>query len=427
MKKIFNLLTILTIFVFSIVSVFAIEVSVSNYDPLPAKTGEFVDVWIKVSNNEADEIENIRIEVQGLDGLTLSEGEDSSVDLGSIAQRGFEIRKFKFKVAEDALKGDNRISVKVTATGKASSETEVSISVEEKDVNNVNLEIGDITSEPLRIKPDDENVKLEVLFQNLGEATSEVTKAEITDLPTGFSFSESYSNTALLGNVVGSGTATGIFYIDIDKDVSPGEYEAEVKFSYKYKEDKDDDDFIIEDSTIPIILSVKPVPLYEIVNVSFSPSDLGKGTKEVKMKISIKNVGEKSGESVRLKVFTKTEQPFDFAVTSDFIAPELKPGETGDAVLEFDIKDDANLKDYYLDIEIKNVVDEDVLTSTETVVVPVKEELRQDPAKWMKYLLVLVIVVVVFFLFKKKEIKKQKREEKKPQKITRDDIVKKKK
>ena len=75
----------------------------------------------------------------------------------------------------------------------------------------------------------------------------------------------------------------------------------------------------------------------------------------------IKNTGGEEGESVRVRAMLKSEQPFDFSNGEAFdYVGDLEVGEIGEAVLNFDVGDDAALKTYLLDIEIRCVEDEDV-------------------------------------------------------------------
>jgi hypothetical protein len=75
----------------------------------------------------------------------------------------------------------------------------------------------------------------------------------------------------------------------------------------------------------------------------------------------IKNTGTEEGESVRVRAMLKSEQPFDFSNGEAFdYVGDLDVDEIGEAVLKFDVGDDAALKTYLLDIEIRCVEDEDV-------------------------------------------------------------------
>ena len=58
--------------------VFAVDVSISDYDPKPAEAGKPVNVWFKVENPTVDPESDISIEIIPKDGLRLTSGEDSS-------------------------------------------------------------------------------------------------------------------------------------------------------------------------------------------------------------------------------------------------------------------------------------------------------------------------------------------------------------
>ena len=98
-------------------------------------------------------------------------------------------------------------------------------------------------------------------------------------------------------------TSTATFYIDVDKSVDPKEHLSQVKVSYKYKPDEEENELVFEEKNLPLRLAVKPVPLYEITNVELIPEELTAGDDNVKLRLTIKNIGEEAGESVRLKAF----------------------------------------------------------------------------------------------------------------------------
>jgi len=152
------------------------------------------------------------------------------------------------------------------------------------------------------------------------------------------------------------------------------------------------------------------VPLYEIVDTKLTPEELTAGDDDVRLTLTIKNVGEEEGESVRMKVFGKTEQPINFDVTSDFIAPYLEPGEEGQGTVIFDIDDDASLQKYFLDLEIKNIVNEDVITYDKKIEIEVTYPKPNNPWKFVGVGIVLVVIVLIVIIGKalKKSKKKSK-------------------
>ena len=130
------------------------------------------------------------------------------------------------------------------------SETELTIEVES---DKVDFEIADIDSVPLRLKPGDDDAKIVVVIQNIGDGDAECVKMRLT-LPQGFNASDSYSDIANLGTVAAdvgqvifyvdenmqpgehiamiardyNASSQAIFYIDVDESVQPGEHIATI-------------------------------------------------------------------------------------------------------------------------------------------------------------------------------------------------------
>lgn len=403
-----NKLIYLAVILMMIPSALALEATVNNYDPTPAEAGDFVNVWIKVENPSEDKIDELSVEIIPKDGLRLSSGESATQRIGILNAGSAQTVQFRLFVEDDAVEGPNFMEVQLVQAGGRVT-FDLSIEVEEEDRDVVALDIGNIQSDPTRIKPDDEFVKLEVTIQNLGDATARGTKTILQDLPEGISFSESFSNLELLGNIEEDGTSVATFFIDVDEEVLPGEYVADLEASYKYKPDEDKDDFLLETVHLPVRISIKAIPLYEITMVAFQPSELRAGD-QVKMTLSVKNVGTEKGESVRLKVFGKSEQPFDFDISSNFLAPSLEPGEEAQTTLEFGIDKNAPVQIYLLDLEIKNIVNDDVITYDKKVAVDVVLPRQNSPVIPVGMGVALLIVVVVGLqIYRRRSRKKRSR------------------
>lgn len=383
----------------------ALEVSINDQDPTPAEAGKPVNVWLKIDNPDPDNTEReIFVEILPKDNLEISPGEDVEKRVGVLLPGSSQIVQFRLFVQDEAYEGTHMLEAQVTSEDTSFSK-DLGITVTDKDFKDVDLSIGDIESDPSRIKPGDDNVKLTVTILNLGDGRAQGLKAQLVGLPDGIEFSESYSGSELLGNVEADGTADATFYIDVDESVEPKEHLAGLKVEYKYKPDEEENDFVFEQKTLPLRISVKPVPLYEITATALTPEELTAGDDEVKLKITITNVGHETGDSVKLKAYGKTEQPFSFEQSSDFIAPSLEPGESGDATLVFDVDDDANLQTYYLDLEIKNIVNEDVITYDKKVTVAVTYPKPDNPWRFVipgVIVLAIAAVVIIVNMFRKR-------------------------
>jgi len=403
MKKIFCVLVVLLM----IPAIYALDVSVNDYDPKPAEAGKAVNVWFKVENEGTDSEKDVFIEVIPQDNLQLTPGEEAKKKIGIIPALSSDIVQYRLLVSDNAFEGAQTIEVRILKGTASSLKKDLTIEVTDKDFKDVNLAVADIESDPSRIKPDDENVKLEVVVQNLGDGRARGVQAQLTNLPDGITLSESYSGSEFFGNIEADGTATAAFFIDVDDTVEPKEHTAQLQVNYKYKPDEDEDDFVFEQKNLPLRIAVKPIPLFEITDVELTPAELTAGDDVVKLKLTIKNVGEEEGESVRLKAYGKTEQPFSFDSSSDFVAPSLEPGESGQATLIFDIEKDANLQKYFMDIEIRALVNEDVITYSKKVPVTVTNPRPNNPWPLIIFVLVVAGVIVIYLLVSRHRKKKK--------------------
>lgn len=405
-----TIISLLAVLLLSLFTAQALQVSVNNYDPQPAEAGKAVNVWFKVDNPTEDFENDVYIKIIPKDGLELTSGEDDTQFLGVMGARSSQVVQFRLFVKKDAFKGSHAIEATVSrgASFTNAAKTDLLIEVVDKDFKEVDLQIGDLESDPTRIKPDDDNVKLTVTLQNIGDGKAQNVKAEIMDLPEGITFTESYSGSELLGNIEADSTADAVFYIDVDEKVQPVEHEAGLKVSYKYKPDEEEDDLLYEEQTIPLNIAIKPIALYDITKVEVNPEEITAGDKAVIITLTLKNIGEEEGESVRIKAYGKTEQPFSFDKSSDFIAPSLKPGEEGQGTLEIKVNDDANLQKYFVDFEIKNVVNDDIITFDKKFPIEVKHPKPNNPWTLVGAALVVLSVVLVYILYRRIRKSRQK-------------------
>lgn len=331
----------------------ALSVKLMKYDPYPANTGEYVTVWIKIENpGLGGPSEDVKLRVVPEYPFSLEPGEAGLEEIGKLSMNDFAIFDFRLRVDDNAIDGKNTLKVEYRERIDSEwSETELTIEVES---DKVDFEIADIDSVPLRLKPGDEDAKIVVEIQNIGDGDAECVKSRLM-LPPGFNASDSYSDIANLGTVAADASSDATFYIDVDESVQPGEQIATITITYM---DKDSDEY--KEETLDLRIPIKNTPLFEIVSSEITPGTITVGDTAT-LKMWIKNTGTEDGESVRVRAMLKSEQPFDFSNGEAFdYVGDLDVGEIGEAVLNFDVGDDAALKTYLLDIEIRCVEDEDV-------------------------------------------------------------------
>ena len=346
-------LALLTILALAAAPAEAISVKLMKYDPYPANAGEYVNVWIKIENpGLGSPSEDVGLRVVPEYPFSLEPGETGLEEIGMLSMNDFALFDFRLRVDENAIDGKNTLKVEYRDSVDAVwSEVELSLEVES---DKVDFEIADIDSVPLRLKPGDEGAKIMVEIQNIGDGDAECVKSRLT-LPAGFDASDSYSDIANIGTVAADASSQAIFYIDVDESVQPGEHIATITLDYM---DKDSDEY--KEETLDLRIPVKETPLFEIVSSEIAPGTLTVGD-IVTLTMRIKNTGSEGAESVRVRAMLKSEQPLDFSNGNAFdYVGDLEIGEIGEAVLKFEVEDDAALKTYLLDIEIRCVEDEDI-------------------------------------------------------------------
>ncbi|MGV8169488.1 MAG: COG1361 S-layer family protein [Candidatus Nanoarchaeia archaeon] len=368
-----------------------------NQDPDPAEPGKYLELRWQVIKYGDDEIKNITYELEEAYPFSFDSSDSGVKVLGSwsaaSAEDEYYTLYYKVKVAEDAIEGDYDIKLKATVVRNSKAVdkiTEYKIRVGDK--KRPELVIGSISTSPSKLVSDTEEAKLLVEVENIGNSDAYNVRADLV-LPKGFTTTYSYSDSDNLGTIAAGQSKTATFYVDVDKSVKSGLYPTDLKL--RFKEDLDETDYFSD--SLDIDLSVLSRPIFEIVSVETSPGELVPGA-AVEMKIKVKNTGGKDADSVSIKAFKESSQPFDFDEKSDFIG-NLAAGETGEAIIKFTVEKDAVPKKHILDLEVRSISENNVVLDTVTVPLEVKPKTgRGSDFFSVKNIAIIVLLLGVLFL-----------------------------
>lgn len=369
-----------------------------KYDPYPAETDAYFDIWIKAENIGTQAVNNASIMLDPQFPFSLDPGAPAVSELGSLQPGQQALAHYKVRVDGNALDGANILKYGYRAEGAGWVMKEYSVTVES---TKADLRVGSLVSSPARLVSDSEDNQLSIGIDNIGDADAKSVLARLL-LPSGLSASNSYSDTANLGSIPKDSSKTAVFYIDVNKSAAAGDHTAVLELEYKSGTGN-----TIMNKTVDIAVPVKPSAVFEIVNVSTSPAAIGQGAVDVELRLRVRNVGSKEAKSVSLKAFKAADQPFDFSEKSDYIGT-LKEGAEGDAVLKFSVDKDAALKTYLVNIEIRSVEDSDVRLSEYTV--PVKIELAGEQQDYRVFAVAGLAAVALYLVYarRKNDAKKGK-------------------
>lgn len=379
-----------------------LKTTLLNQDPDPAQPGEYVELRFKVEKIGLGDLQDISFELTPEYPFTFDKTDSAIKSIGSWS--GFAdddeqyILYYKLYVDSTAKEWsyETKLSVKSKSNGQFTTQTsKYNILVGEKKESS--FVVGKLSISPLELVSDSSDNKLTIDIENIGNGNAEKVVADI-ELPQGMSPSFSYSDRSILGNIPANGNKQAEFYIDLDKTIKSGVHEATINLKYA---DESDEDNVYKQIKIPLEIPVHGQPQFEIIRTEFNPTTFSAGD-SVQAHIIVKNVGEEEAVGVSLKTFKESSQPFDFTDKTDFIG-KLEPGDEGEAVISFTVNNEAVIKEYILDAEIRGVYNEEVFVNDALIKVKVDESTK----KTIKVSLIITILlatigVIVGFVFGRK-------------------------
>ncbi len=363
-----------------------LDVNEMKYEPYPAEAGKYLNLWIKVENAGMKSASDVTCVLVPEYPFYLDPNENATRHVGALSPSEYALLQYKIRVSKDAVEDWNEIKIKCQ-TEKSNTWVVYKLKIYVKS-RLPEFAIGSIVSDPEKLVPDSKDNKLTVEIQNVGNGDAELVTTRL-EVPNGISPTYSYSDISNIGTLKSGESKESTFYIDIEKNVKPGNYLANLTISYKVE-----DESTYKTKVLPLVISVKPIPLFTVDKIETHPSKISQGDK-VALKIRLRNVGFEKAKDVSVSVLKKSDQPFEFDEKYDYIG-DLDFNQSGDAVFKFTVDDDANLKTYLLDLRVRYLVDDEVKTTDEQIPIKVEMEKRDSKTLFLGVIFVLAVIGVYY-------------------------------
>lgn len=357
-----------------------------DYSYSGAEEGDTFTLTVTVTNEDNIEKKNIVIELDEDDPFDISY---KTWDVGNLSANSSATGTFRVEVDDDTKQRTYDLGFEI-ADSKDDFDDEFEIEI---DSDKADFILGDISSSPDTITPDADDVKIEITLENIGGGDASSVKATL-ELPSGMTHSGSFTKDVSLGTIEADDNKVATFYIDVDKSITTGNKQATLII--EYRDDNDD-----EKEELTFDISVKGIPLFNVVSTTLNPSKIS-GGESGQIKIDIQNIGEEKGEDTSVRIFENSDHSLNFDEQTNFVG-SLNQGETGTAIFNFDVDSDATENTYLVKIQVRTLENGDVFTSEYTV--PVKIYAKEQP----NYLLYVVIAlplillgILIYLVYKKK-------------------------
>jgi len=348
-----------------------------NQDPDPVEPGEYVELRFKVEKQGNEELKDIQYELVPEYPFSF-DGSDTPIKklgdwIGTSDEKEYYSLYYKLKVDKDALEGTYEVKLyQSSAANPNNKEVEFDIRVGESE--EANLLIGQVKTNPAKLIADYDEGLIKVEVVNVGDGKAEEAIIEL-NLPEGFEESFGYSTRVNLGTIEAGSSKTAEFYVDTIEGLTKGNHKATLNIQYKEDEDKVEDEVKTIEQDFDI--SVFGRPEYKIVDTQI---DLLSPGKDGKIRFKINNIGSRESDSTSVQIFKDSSQPFDFPEKSNFIG-KMDVNNNGEVVFDVETDADAEAKEYKLKIQIRSIVDGDVLTEDETISVVVDSAPKAKPGE----------------------------------------------
>jgi len=336
------------------------SITITDVQPRGFTPGETREVLVTVKNNGGRDAKDIRLAFQGTEILSLVGPTVLHITtLNSWTSKAVPVI---IHIKEEAPNGIYSIPVNVTWREHYFDPQEGYVTGSEKTVllglsfnvqGSVVLNVGDITTDPTDLRPGAENVEIRAFIENSGEAAAKDINVQLLLEDESFKASWSGTDRSYLGRLNSGEKSEAVFHLDLADSTASGQHSIPLRINYR---DTGGQDYEV---LREMVILVKPKPDFEIVSYATEPASIGPGSTGVALYVTVRNIGSEDAESASVRMTGEADVPFDYDVKSDFVG-NLEIGDEGEAIVKFDVDEDAVARVYPIGIEIRCTGDRDL-------------------------------------------------------------------
>jgi len=350
--------------------------------------GEEFNLKVKITNEENSKNEKIVFKIE--DNSEFKVLTEKTWEIGSMNYKESITNNIKIQASKKTnLEVENLQFIIKDTKREYSGEFRININL-----NDANLIIKNISSEPKKIISDQDSIRIVINLENTGEEKAEQISAKLI-LPEGFSRKNSYSDVFSISEIKPRNSKEAIFFIASEENLIPKNYPGTLLLDYEVNRKK-------QTSSLAIDFPLDSSPKFNIIYVTPSKFYLGK---ENTLKILLQNTGNKKGEATSIRIIEKPNDFFEVENNKVELGT-ISPFETGTATFSLSTKKETKVGQYSIELEIKTLLDGEEITYYKTVSVAVVEKEGEFFISLVLFL-TLSILITGYVLLKKYLLRKQ--------------------
>lgn len=387
------LITTLLTLIFSLSATFAFSVELVKTDPAPITAGEYADITLRFTNNlisgDGNTKEDVSFSIENTQYINLISNHDEKI---SVVNEGESFtRTFRVYFSEELEQGFIDLPVKISY-GNTNLIKDLRVYIE-SGKNDVDLKISQIITTPRELLRNNDNNKVEILVNNLGEKDAELVSAKLVSLNSEFEESYSFSNQDNLASIPAGSQGVLNFEVDIN-DIENINLESQLELNYRSKKGISNT-YNSFNEVIDFNLSLRSAPYLVVENIVQEDS-FELGSNENRLRVTIRNEGTQEAKEVRARVISDVSYPFTIEQSTQYVTANIKPNQSADIIFKYEISEDAEIKDYTSVLVLESLVGQ-ARTSREDFI-SVTPQYAENIDNFTIGLIVVVLIVIVSLL-----------------------------
>jgi hypothetical protein len=342
--------TILTalIILLATTTVHAATLTVLNTDPAPPRSGEYVDITVRV-NQGVTERELQDAELTPLEtGLVtpISQPETyPSIQEGDVITATFTV------YIEDRAPEGNLPVLFELSSDHSTQQFNKRIQIVDSFSDPV-LRVGSVRTTPQELLPDTDNNELRVTLNNVGDKAAKQVVLTLKETE-GLTESYAYSLQDTAATIPPGESHTFTFQADIADNLRET-FNTDLDAEYRVDEETGTERLV--ETPIDIRIPITEAPYLTVTGVertgSFTPGSTGN-----EVLVTVENQGGRDAEDARIRLFPDVSYPFIFDTTTQYVSSILQPGENTTVPFEVEVSGDADARSYQIRTELESLID----------------------------------------------------------------------